>query len=234
MSHIRCRAADSSTEGQARVAALLLRPSSTWLSWLERHPQHADLVAATFGLFSVLAHATNWDAGTLLSEMGCDPGEDVNSPLPEDLERVRDLLALTCSVVDRLDVMRDKRLAIGFTARLFAASGGDAHACIAVLETQSRRLPPPNQLLDLGEVAAAFADAHARLVGQSEPDNPFRDESTPHLSVSRLRLYHEQREDVLGAIVSLRIGKHLDECAPCRRALRDSVSGEVKRPVLAG
>src|SRR5262249_50812778 len=144
----------------------------------------------------------------------------------------RDLIAYACGVVDRLEVRRDKRLAVGFASRLFRDAGGDAHECEAAFASHKRGLLPPNQLLDLGEVASAFADAHQYLL-DIDDDNPFRDDSTPHLSASRLQLFDEGREDLLGATVIRRIAKHLDECRPCTRALREVVGREASRSVIA-
>lgn len=190
-------------------------------------------MADTFGPLSVLARGTRWDAATLLSQMGFSPGDDEEGPSPEDLERVRDLLALTCSIVDRLEVTRDKRVAVGFASRLFVDSGEDAAACRTTLAWHTHGSLPPNQLLDLGEVAAAFADARQRLVDGAGLANPFRDASSPHLSASRLRLFAAHRDDLLGAQVRLRIAKHLDGCGACRRARDDVAASDATRPLVA-
>jgi hypothetical protein len=203
---------------------VLLKPD-LWFAWLEKHPGHAKLLAVGHGCLVKLGAHTDWDEDRVLDRLGCDAkSEDRFLDLTDDQMRLcTEYFEWVESLLCNLDLASDKRLAVSGAARFFAAADKDLDRCKATMEAGQF---PPLEYLKLGEIAQSWQCAIRSLDGprgerarRTQRDNPFIDDTNPHLSPKRLdmlALPNPQR--LFGPNVEERVRDHLKRCGVCAEA----------------
>jgi hypothetical protein len=205
----------------------LLSHHELWGDWLADHPEKAGLFKDTFRCVVRLESHTGWTADLVLDRLGCDTKtEDELSNLTE--ERLAICLAYMLwveSLLQEHDLAIDKRLIIQGAARFFVAAERDLDR---IDELMNEGEFSPSEYLQLGEIAEAWRSA-LRLLDTPAADrarrihaeNPYVDESAPHLSPMRLEmLARPNSTELLGARTEARMREHLDLCHVCKAALR--------------
>lgn len=215
---------DSSPQAFSQVGALLSR-SDLWAGWLARYPDRADLFKEAFSCVVRLKSHTGWSDDEVLEGLGCDTKTEYElSSLSE--ERLRSCLNYMLwveSLLGQHDLALDKRLIVRGAARFFVAAGRDLGR-VKVLMDQGEF--SPSKYLALGEVAEAWKSAFRLLDGpvgdrarRLRSENPFVEESTPHMSPMRLEMLGRSDADaLLGPRVTARMKEHLEFCHVCEAA----------------
>jgi hypothetical protein len=205
------------------VAGLLLAdPAATWLRWMQRHPDHADVIAVTYEMVSVLKHDTNWQKKVLLERLGCTvrAESDLEGLGVDQLRLCAAYFTWVHDLMECVDTYEDRRGIVEVGRRVLLAADGDVEAARAAVDDGGDF--PASEYLRLGELTRATRAAIATLdtpEGQRardlESEHPLRDILVAHLSQSRVILLDE-RPAVLGERVAVRMRRHLNGCDLCR------------------
>lgn len=217
------------------VGSLLWR-REFWLSWLEENPGEADLLARAYGRLVRLSSHTGWAEDQVLKRLGCDTSSD------EELRKLATERLGLCSLyfkwveslLGELDLASDKRLIVSGAARFFTAAEEDLDSCEAIMRAGSFS---PMEYLRLGEIAQSWQCAIGGLPGhrgararETQKQNPFIDQSTPHLSPKRLDMLDlDNAHELLGLRTEERMRKHLKHCAACEEAYERRKISRVRR-----
>jgi hypothetical protein len=204
-----------------QVGVLLSRPDIGG-GWLSGHPDRADLFKEAFSCVVRLQSHTGWSGDLVLDHLGCDTKteEELSGLTEQRLRSCIGYMRWVESLLAPLDLALDKRLAVQGAAHFFVAAKRDLPRVEAAMDEGGFS---PVQYLRIGEVAKAWETAFS-LIDSSEGDrirhlregNPFVDESTPHLSPSRLEMLGgPNATELLGARIEIRMREHLDYCPVC-------------------
>jgi hypothetical protein len=203
----------------------LLWRRELWGPWLEEHPDEAELLVGAYRRLVRLTSHTGWDEDRTLARLGCGATSDegLRELATERLGLCSEYFGWVETLLVNLEVTPDKRLMVSGAARIFAAAEQDLRRCKATMSLGSF---PPLEYLRLGEVAQAWQSA---VRGLSNPrgdraravyeENPFVDESTPHLSPKRLDMLDlPDSRTLLGVHVRERMLAHVKVCAVCEES----------------
>lgn len=210
----------------SQVGVLLSRPK-LWGQWLAKHPDRAELFKDVFSCVIRLESHTGWSVDDVLQRLGCDTKteEELEDLTPQRLSSCIDYMQWIERLLDRLDLGLDKRLALNGAARLFAAADEDLRL---VEETMEAGSFSPTEYLRLGESAQAWKTAFQLLAGPAgdrarriHGENPFIDESTPHMTPMRLEMLScANATELLGERIEAQMREHLEMCPACAAAQR--------------
>lgn len=212
----------------SQVGALLSR-SHLWGDWLASHPDRADLFKDAFSCVVRLKSHTGLSDDEVLEELGCDTKteEELSELSEERLRHCLDYMLWVESLLGQHDRALDKRLIVRGAARFFVAADRDLGRVKSLMEQGEFS---PSKYLALGEVAEAWKSAFCLLDGPAgnrarrlRGENPFVDETAPHMSPMRLdMLSRPDAGDLLGPRVATRMREHLRLCHVCAAAQRRS------------
>jgi hypothetical protein len=203
------------------VGALLWR-RNLWQAWLEEHPEEADLLANSYGCLVRLTSHTGWNEDRTLERLGCEASsdEELRKLATERLGLCNEYFEWVEGLLLNLDLVSDKRLMVSGAARIFAAAEKDLGLCKRIMTSG---IFPPLEYLCLGEIAQSWQSAIRALPGrrgdlarETYADNPFVDQSSPHLSPRRLdMLDRPNAQELLGPRIQRLMRGHLEVCAVC-------------------
>lgn len=203
-----------------QVGVLLSRPEIGG-GWYSGRPERASLFKEAFRCVVRLQSHTGWSEELVLENLGCDTrGDEISALTEERLENCTAYMGWVETLLAPLDVALDKRLTLQGAARFFLAAGRDlGRAEVAMGEGGFSAI----EFLRIGEVAKAWEMAFSAIDGAEgerikrlQAENPFVDEATPHLSLSRLEMLQGERAaQLLGPRVVAHMWEHLDYCQVC-------------------
>lgn len=206
------------------VGALLWR-RDLWRAWLDEHPGEADLLANSYGCLVRLTSHTGWNEDRTLERLGCEASsdEELRQLATERLGLCNEYFVWVEGLLLNLDLVSDKRLMVSGAARIFAAAEQDLGLCKRIM---TAGIFPPLEYLRLGEIAQSWQCAIRALPGrrgdlarETYMDNPFIDQSSPHLSPRRLdMLDRPNAQELLGPRIQRLMRAHLEVCAVCEES----------------
>lgn len=206
---------------------VLLSRHDLWGGWLAKHPDRSGLFKDVFSCVIRLESHTGWSIDEVLERLGCDTKteEELEDLTGERLEGCIDYMTWIERLLDRLDLGLDKRLVLNGAARLFAAADEDLELAEAVMDAGKFSA---TEYLRLGESAQAWKTAFQHLPGAAgdrarriHDENPFIDESTPHMTPMRLEmLSYPNATELLGERTEAHMREHLEKCPACAAAQR--------------
>ncbi len=174
---------------------------------------------------------TGWSVDEVLDRLGCDTKTEQEL---EDLDAARLRICIEYMqwierLLSKLDLAVDKRLVLNGAARFFAAADEDLDLA---RRTMDEGAFSPSEYLRLGESAQAWKAAFRLLPGaagerarQVHADNPFIDESTPHMTPMRLEMLSSpDATELLGERIATQMREHLENCPACAAAQRRAES----------
>jgi hypothetical protein len=172
----------------------------------------------------------------MLARVGCETSsdEELRKLATERLGLCSDYFEWIESLLVELDLASDKRLMVSGAARFFAAADQNLEQCRTIMRAGSFS---PLEYLRLGEIAQSWQCAIRGLPGyrgdrarDTQEQNPFIDESTPHLSPKRLdMLVRKDSQALLGSRIEKQIREHLSHCSACGESYARRTSGVAGR-----
>lgn len=214
----------------SQVGVLLSR-HDLWGDWLAKHPERAGLFKDVFSCVIRLESHTGWSVDEVLDRLGCDTKTEaeLEDLTLQRLESCIEYMKWIERLLVKLDLGIDKRLVLNGAARLFAAAEEDLGL---VEETMDAGKFSPSEYLRLGESAQAWKAAFRLLPGPAGDrardiyeENPFVDESTPHMTPMRLEmLSYPNATELLGERTEAHMREHLEKCPACAVAQRRAKS----------
>lgn len=208
------------------VGVLLTRPEIGG-GWFSGRPERGILYKKAFSCVVRLQSHTGWSEELVLEHLGCDTKteEEISALTEERLKSCLVYMRWVETLLVPLDLALDKRLIVQGAARFFLATGRDLGRAEAAMEDGGFSAM---EFLRIGEVAKAWEAAFSMVEGMEgdrvrrlQAENPFVDNTTPHLSPSRLEMLQDEAAgQLLGPRVVAHMREHLDYCHLCAASQR--------------